>query len=356
MSWRGEWRPYVPVASRKANARKYAELIAKKEKRKLEPVAVSGRGIASTFWGQAWCDNLESYSDFSNRLPRGRTYVRNGSVIDLQLAAGEVRAIVSGSDVYTVRIDIAPLGKPHWKKIRKDCSSTIASLVDLLQGRFSKGVMERLTRRADGLFPKPSEIDIHCSCPDWATLCKHAAAVLYGVGARLDAAPELLFLLRNVDHLELIDQAVERTNLDAALGGNGVAALAGEDLSELFGIELESDTAESGATLLAATKGRTATKAPRRGRNARSAGVESPGRAPRKAKSSSKKPPSAKKGKRQPEQQKSAPATKQATKPAKGKPAAATKNSKKPAATRTPRNKPAAKPATQSAKARRKAK
>jgi uncharacterized Zn finger protein len=239
MGWYGDWKPYVPVAKRRAAAAKYALKLAKKENRKLIPVKIEGRTIAQSFWGKAWCDNLESYSDFENRLPRGRTYARNGSVIDLVIERGKVRAIVSGSEIYRVTISITTLAKSAWKSIKRDCSNSIDSLMDLLQGRFQQGVMQRLSRRDGGLFPQPREIEMNCSCPDWADMCKHVAAVLYGIGARLDTAPELLFSLRDVDHLDLITQAVAAKNLERALPGKEDQALAGSDLGELFGIELE---------------------------------------------------------------------------------------------------------------------
>jgi uncharacterized Zn finger protein len=239
----GRWAPYVPVARRRANASRHAAKLAKAEGRKLAPIAIEGRQIASTFWGRAWCDHLESYSDFANRLPRGRTYVRNGSVVDLQIASGRVTALVSGSEIYRLTIQMTPLKPALWNHIKLDCAGSIASLIDLLQGRFDRGVMERLTRKVDGLFPQPNEIKMACSCPDYATMCKHVAAVLYGVGARLDHQPELLFTLRGVDHLELIGQALARENLDSALGGKRADSLEGSDLGELFGIELDSTAA-----------------------------------------------------------------------------------------------------------------
>lgn len=242
MSWYGGWRPYVPVAKRRAKAASYAARLAKKEKRIVCPVKIEGRKIASSFWGLAWCDNLEAYSDFANRLPRGRTYARNGSVIDLQIGPGKIKSIVSGSELYRIEIEIAVLKKVLWNRVKRDCSNSIESLLDLLQGRFDQGVMQRLTRRADGLFPQPKEIKMRCSCPDWAGMCKHVAATLYGVGARLDAAPELLFTLRGVDHLELICEAVGSANLEQALGGRAEAPLVGADLGEVFGIEIEPGT------------------------------------------------------------------------------------------------------------------
>lgn len=234
------FRPYVPVARRRANAAAHVAKLAKKEKRTLAPIErMTGRKIAASFWGMAWCENLEQYSDFANRLPRGRTYVRNGSVVDLQIQHGKVTAIVSGSEIYRVTIDIKTLPGAAWSRIKKDCARSIDSLIDLLQGRFDQGIMQRLTERDGGLFPQPKEIEMDCSCPDWAGMCKHVAATLYGVGARLDTAPELLFTLRNVDHLELISQAVDADNLNQNLQGQADASLAGSDLGEIFGIDLD---------------------------------------------------------------------------------------------------------------------
>jgi uncharacterized Zn finger protein len=239
MGWYHEFKPYVPVATRRARAAAYAAKLAKKEKRQLAPITIAGRAIATTYWGQAWCQNLERYSDFENRLPRGRTYARNGSVIDLQIKSGTVRALVSGSSVYRVTIGIRKLGRALWKNIKADCGQSIASLIDLLQARFDKSIMERLARPEQGLFPQPSEIDMDCSCPDWAGMCKHVAAVLYGVGARLDSSPELLFQLRSVDHLELVHQAASAKNLERSLASAGGESLSTGDLEAMFGIELD---------------------------------------------------------------------------------------------------------------------
>jgi uncharacterized Zn finger protein len=244
MSYYYGFRPYVPVAQRRAQAAAHAARLAKKEKRALAPIERTGRRIiAESFWGKAWCDNLEQYSDFANRLPRGRTYVRNGSVIDLQIKQGKVTALVSGSEIYRVTIAIKTLPAAAWSRIKADCARSIDSLLDLLQGRFDEAIMRRLTQRDGGLFPQPREIDMDCSCPDWAGMCKHVAATLYGVGARLDTAPELLFTLRHVDHLELINRAVDAENLDRALKGQTDAGLAGADLGAIFGIELDTGKA-----------------------------------------------------------------------------------------------------------------
>ena len=152
----------------------------------IQPVEIDGRKIAKTFWGEAWCDHLESFSDFENRLPRGRTYVRNGSVCHLAIAKGQIEAKVSGSELYNVKVDIKTLPGKKWTAIKGRCSGQIGSLLELLQGRLSDHVMEVVTDRKEGLFPLPGEMSFKCSCPDWAVMCKHVAAVLYGVGARLD--------------------------------------------------------------------------------------------------------------------------------------------------------------------------
>ena len=207
MSWHS-FRPYVTAAERRAKAVKQAAKLFIKG-RKLSPVQIKGRDIARTFWGKAWCSHLESFSDYENRLPRGRTYVRSGSVIDLQIAPGKITAKVMGSSLYEINLAIAPLDESRWQAIKAECAGKIDSLVELLQGRLSSAVLRIITDRDKGLFPKPSEIEKTCSCPDWADLCKHLAAVLYGVGSRLDQEPELLFVLRGVDHLELIGSATE---------------------------------------------------------------------------------------------------------------------------------------------------
>jgi uncharacterized Zn finger protein len=238
----------------------------------VSPVVVEGRAIARNFWGKAWCDNLERYSDYENRLPRGRTYVRNGSVVDLQIERGKLHAMVSGSEIYHVTIEIGTVAPARWKEICRDCLGSVGSLVELLQGKLSSHVMERVCREVDGLFPSPGEIKMKCSCPDWADMCKHVAAVLYGAGARLDRAPDLLFALRGVDRSELIASA----GADLPMTRTDVAAeriLDGDDVAALFGIEMapapaaETAKAKNGARE-AAPKRRAMSSGVRPGRNA----------------------------------------------------------------------------------------
>jgi uncharacterized Zn finger protein len=273
------FRPYVSVGARRAQAaHELAKL--KKRGRPTSPVVIEGRTIAETFWGEAWCANLERYTDFANRLPRGRSYVRNGSVVDLQVTRGSVMALVSGSTMYDVKVTVAPVPVACWNAICRDCSGAIDSLVELLQGRFSKGVMTRLCAEKTGLFPSPKEILFTCSCPDWASMCKHVAAVLYGIGARLDHQPELLFTLRKVDQRDLIAKAgsdLPRLRNERA----GVKVLESDDLSEMFGIEIaptipSARTAASTATL----KSSIAMSSPERAKRTASAGQEAEKPAP----------------------------------------------------------------------------
>jgi uncharacterized Zn finger protein len=226
------WSPYVPVAKRRAQAKKKIDKL-RKGGQNIQPIEIEGRKITKTFWGSAWCTHLENFSDYDNRLPRGRTYVRNGSVCHLEIKKKTVTAMVSGSSLYNVKIEVSPLKETHWAAIRAECSGKMGSLLELLQGKLSSSVMEVITHADLGIFPKPNEIKMSCDCPDWADMCKHIAAVLYGVGARLDDSPELLFLLRDVDHMDLLDSDIsipQRSPIKPQVSG---------DLSDIFGIELE---------------------------------------------------------------------------------------------------------------------
>jgi uncharacterized Zn finger protein len=254
MAWSGygggDFPEYVSVAARRARARTEAARLAKKQKRTLAPVGpLEGMKIVRTFWGKAWCQHLESYSDYASRLPRGRSYVRHGSVVDLQIAAGEISALVSGSRMYRTSVTIKPLQPLRWTEIASGCTGQIDSLVDLIRGNLSAAVMQVVTHRERGLFPSPQQISFNCSCPDWADMCKHVAAVLYGVGARLDDRPELLFTLRNVDHLDLVGKAAKGGTLMGAGRAAGATekgtgkgkrkVIAGADLAAVFGIDLD---------------------------------------------------------------------------------------------------------------------
>jgi uncharacterized Zn finger protein len=221
---------------RLADAEKKRKALEKKGV-KLSPVVLDGFALATTFWGKAWCKNIESYHDYENRLPRGRSYVRSNSVIDLQIESGVARAQVMGTSLYRIEITIKPVGKKPWEAIRKACAGKIGSLVALLRGTLSHDVMEVITRPGEGLFPKPAEIAFKCSCPDGAYLCKHVAAAMYGIGSRLDKQPELLFLLRGANSADLIASAADTPVADAELADG--ETLADAELADVFGVDFE---------------------------------------------------------------------------------------------------------------------
>jgi uncharacterized Zn finger protein len=239
------FRPYVSVTEKKALSTRALGKLMKKAKRTPEPVLLTSgrRHVATTFWGKAWCENLERYADFANRLPRGRTYVRNGSVLDLAIAKGKVEAYVAGSELYAVKIGITPLVKTRWRRVVSRCTGRIGSLVGLLRGELSADVLNVLCDAKEGLFPEPREISLECSCPDWAEVCKHVAAVLYGVGSRLDHKPELFFVLRQVDQSELISSATSGAVSRPRKGTT--KQLATDKLADVFGIDIVDEPVKS---------------------------------------------------------------------------------------------------------------
>ena len=222
---------YVSVAARQAQAKKQVTALRKKGLT-IKPVEISGTMIARTFWGKSWCRHLESFSDYSNRLPRGRSYVRHGAVCHLTVENGLITGLVNGTNLYQVEIKISALPASTWSAVTERCTGQISSMLELLGGKLSKSVMEVVCDRNEGLFPKPREIKLTCSCPDGVRMCKHVAAVIYGVGHRLDTAPELLFLLRGVDPVELLANPI-------SVNADDEDELAGSDLASLFGIEID---------------------------------------------------------------------------------------------------------------------
>lgn len=231
----GDWPVYVPVAKRREKARRAMDKLRKKGM-DIQPIVMEGRKITRNFWGDAWCQHLEQFSDFDNRLPRGKRYVRNGSVCHLAIEAGKINAIVSGSELYNITITVKPLPKSRWSAIQANCTGKIGSLLELLEGRLSDRVMAVVTDAKTGLFPRPNEIKLHCNCLDWADLCKHLAATLYGVGALLDKQPNLLFTLRGVDHTSLMGADINipvESSRRRRLSAN---------VSDVFGIDLDNSS------------------------------------------------------------------------------------------------------------------
>jgi uncharacterized Zn finger protein len=237
-----EYPKYVSVAEKKAKAEKKLKQLMKKNPG-MNPVVIEGKALATTWWGKAWNQNLEKYADYSNRIGRGRSYVRHGAVLDLQIAPGEVRALVQGSmsTPYTVTVKIKPILPTHWTEIKTACRGRMDSLKQLLAGKFPKEMEDLFTRKGTGLFPAPEEIDFSCSCPDWAFMCKHVAAALYGIGARLDQNPGLFFTLRKVNVAELISETIKDSKADLLEKSRKKSGrvLEVDSLSDLFGIDLD---------------------------------------------------------------------------------------------------------------------
>ncbi|MBT64254.1 MAG: hypothetical protein CML13_13695 [Puniceicoccaceae bacterium] len=242
MSWDDEYPRYVTVAQRKQLAAQKAESL-KLQGYKLKPLGElkSRTKIASSFWGRSWCRHLESFSDYDSRLPRGRSYVRNGAILHLSIEPGRIEAMVHGSELYELSIEIEPLSPEQWTAVKQACQGKIASLIELLQGKLSDEIMRVVTHPHSGLFPQPEQIHFNCNCPDWADMCKHMAAVLYGVGARLDDCPELLFKLRGVDQSELIHLDCARSGIARSSRRSRRRSLSDDAVSDVFGISTEDE-------------------------------------------------------------------------------------------------------------------
>ena len=234
--------PYVPVAQRRAKAERKLKQLRKKNPN-IKPVIVEGRTLATTWWGKSWNSNLERYADYDNRIGRGRSYVRHRAVLDLQIKAGAITALVQGSETqpYEIAIKVDKLSAKNWQTIRQACAGAFDSLRALLAGQFPASLKDLFFQQGAGLFPTPKEIHFDCSCPDWADMCKHVAAALYGVGARLDTDPSLFFTLRRINVDDLITETVADTAqalLDKA-EQQSANILDDVDLGDVFGIELD---------------------------------------------------------------------------------------------------------------------
>lgn len=242
MSYWGFYRPYVSKSRQKAKAEKKIAALRKKNP-DLRPVLIEGRTLARTWWGKSWNSNLENYADYHNRIGRGRSYVRNSAVLDLQIKPGLIKSLVQGSrsSPYKIEITIEPLNKKIWKQIKNICQGKLDSLQELLEGKFPESLSEIFTDQKSGLFPSPAKISFNCSCPDWASMCKHIAATLYGVGARLDNEPLLFFTLRKVEINDLITKAVQDKTVSLLKKAERKSSrvIDDSDLSLLFGINME---------------------------------------------------------------------------------------------------------------------
>jgi len=241
MSYYG-YPKYVSVADKRAKAEKKLKQL-KKKNPDITPVSITGRALATRWWGKAWNKNLEGYADYAYRLERGRSYARHGAVLDLKVTAGKVTALVMGSEAqpYKITVTISPMLISKWKALKTAAVGTMDSVQALMAGRLPETMSDLLTEKRKGLFPSPNEITFHCTCPDTASMCKHVAASLYGVGARLDEDPSLLFLLRKVEVKDLITETVTETRGELLSKAEKRSARVIDDadgLSDLFGIDL----------------------------------------------------------------------------------------------------------------------
>ncbi len=247
MSYWDGYPPYVSVGEKRAKAAARLKKLQKTDPR-IQPVILAGSAIAATWWGKSWNRNLERYADYSNRIGRGRSYVCHGAVLDLRIRAGEVTALVQGtrSQPYAIKIEIEKLAPSRWEAVKAACSGRLASLPELLAGKFPRDLGEIFMVEGEGLFPTPQEIRFSCSCPDWAYMCKHVAAALYGIGARLDNDPGLFFTLRGIAVGEMVSAAVTETTQDLLkkAGRQSRRVLTGVDLSDVFGIDLDEGAAD----------------------------------------------------------------------------------------------------------------
>jgi uncharacterized Zn finger protein len=230
---------YESVAQKRARAaRRLAKL--RKENPQIAPIIIEGRTIAKSWWAKAWVRNLESYADYANRIARGKGYLRYGMVLDLIIEKGVVDALVmgSGSSTYRVHVQIDPLSDARVTDIARFCGDRLTDTAQLAEGRFPKEFSERFLDQKQGLFPSPKEIHFSCSCPDHAYMCKHVAAVLYGIGTRFDDDPLLFFKLRNIPTEDLIKRSVDvkMTSMLKNARKKTPRVISDEDIDELFGL------------------------------------------------------------------------------------------------------------------------
>ncbi|WP_020587898.1 SWIM zinc finger family protein [Desulfobacter curvatus] len=235
---------YVSVAEKRAKAEKKLAAL-KKKNPGIQPVVIEGQALAKTWWGKAWNKNLERYADYANRIGRGRSYVRHGAVLDLQIQPGKVSGLVMGSTStpYRVTVTIKPIPPKQWQHIKNECKGKMDSIKQLMAGKFPKALGDLFTQKGKGLFPSPKEIELDCSCPDWAVMCKHVAAVLYGIGARLDQDPGLFFVLRKAKVNDLVAETVKETKKDLLIRSgkksSRIIDQESQNLSDMFGIDLD---------------------------------------------------------------------------------------------------------------------
>jgi uncharacterized Zn finger protein len=188
--------------------------------------ARSKRGaIGEQWWSRRFIGALESHG-MSGRLARGRSYARAGQVLDFELAQGKVTARVQGSRVrpYQVRIGVLPLTTAQWRRVRERLAGQALFRAKLLAGEMPHEIEDVFAECGTPLFPRSAtDLDMHCSCPDWGVPCKHLAAVCYVLAEEFDRDPFAMLAWRGQARDELLAALREIQSGERADAGPGRA-------------------------------------------------------------------------------------------------------------------------------------
>lgn len=180
MSWYYNYKPSKPIQTQEGIKTK------------------SQRGdFVKNWWATRWIEAVERVMD-AGRLRRGRSYARAGQVLAVEESAGGVTARVQGSrrTPYKVTIEVKPLSDAQWTAVFSALSERAIFTAELLNGQMPQNIEEAFAAAGVSLFPGRGELTAGCSCPDWASVCKHIAAAQYILAERFDDDPFLLFRLR----------------------------------------------------------------------------------------------------------------------------------------------------------------
>ena len=177
-----------------------------------------------TWWGRAWVDALHDRARVDpNRLARGRTYARQDRVAIQSIDAGRITASVRGSRRlnYRTSIGVRTFDDEQWARVVEVIASRAGHTAALLDGELDPGVVDDAREAGVELLPSRNDLKPHCSCPDDALPCKHAAAVCYLVAEALDDDPFTLFALRGRTREALLAELREhRRTMGRAAGAD----------------------------------------------------------------------------------------------------------------------------------------
>ena len=221
-----EFSPRLKAADlEKLAATRLAEYLAEGEE--LHPVVNKTRKLAKNFWGSAWMKQLALCESGGMCLAPGRTLLRHACVLHVDIQPGSISALVSAEEVFEVELKLESLDEERLERLAATCSGHIDSLLSLMQGKVDEAVLLQLCHPENGLLPTPEDWRMHCTCPDWAEPCPHAAAAIYAAGCLIDEKPELLFTLRGIQPEALLSAPAPTNEIDA------------DKLSAMFGIDLD---------------------------------------------------------------------------------------------------------------------